>query len=50
MSKRLKKTKMDFDFEDELAFADNMYEAPRGAKPRGKHKRKQGNHKTAYYD
>lgn len=50
MSKRLKKTKLAFDFEDDFAFPDNMYEAPRGAKPRGKQKRKQGHHKTAYYD
>lgn len=50
MSKRLKKMKMAFDFEEDFALAGDMFEAPRGAKPRGKHKRKQGNHKTAYYD
>ena len=50
MSKRLKKSKLKFESEEDFVFSENMYEAPRGAKPRGKQKRKQGHHKTAYYD
>ena len=50
MSKRLKKSKLNFESEDDFLFSENMYEAPRGAKPRGKQKRRQSQHKTAYYD
>ena len=57
MSKRHKKAKLFAsssdgfdDFGLSPVFDGDMYEAPRGKKPRGKDKRKQTSHKTAYYD
>lgn len=57
MSKRHKKAKLftsspdgSDSFDLSPTFDGDMYEAPRGKKPRGKDKRKQMNHKTAYYD
>ncbi len=57
MSKRHKKSKLTFSHDESHGdsvyvpdMGEDMYEAPRGKKPRGKHKRTQQNHKVAYYD
>ena len=54
MSKRRKKDKQTMSPEEYDAyisdFHGDMYQAPKGKKPRGRDKRKAGNHKTAYYD
>lgn len=57
MSKRHKKSKLTFSHDESHGdsvyvpdIGEDMYEAPRGKKPRGKHKRTQQNHKVAYYD
>ncbi len=54
MSKRHKKTKqfISDDYDDDMAYGygGDMYQAPKGKKPRGRDKRKAGNHKSAYYD
>ncbi|NNE56684.1 MAG: hypothetical protein HKN36_01125 [Hellea sp.] len=54
MSKRHRRTKLhtaDYisDYQDFYPDGD-MYQAPRGKKPRGKDKRRAGIHKMAYYD
>ena len=57
MSKRRKKSDLNMsanelgDYEDYLSeFQNDMYQAPKGKKPRGKAKRKSSAHKTAYWD
>ena len=53
MSKRRKKSKLNIsDDHDNMdySFDGDMYQAPKGKKPRGRDKRKAGNHKTAYWD
>jgi len=54
MSKRRRKNNLNLSPEDgDPYFAGNgndMYQAPKGKKPRGKAKRKSGAHKTAYWD
>lgn len=57
MSKRHRKSKLtlsDTSGDDSMSyvpdFGGDIYETPRGKKPRGKQKRSQMNHKTAYYD
>ncbi len=54
MSKRRKKNQLDisenFSETGEFLFSEDHYQAPKGKKPRGKQKRRQSNHKTAYYD
>ncbi len=57
MSKRHRKSKLMLlsgDGDDQGLYMPDlnhdMYEAPRGRKPRGKQKRSQQNHKVAYYD
>ena len=53
MSKRHRKAKLTVsdDFDDFVPdFGGDMYQAPKSKKPRGKQKRKQAGHKSAYYD
>ena len=54
MSKRRKKDNLTMspeDYEDYLSETQgDMYQAPKGKKPRGRDKRKAGKHKTAYWD
>lgn len=56
MSKRHKKSTLTFSSQSEGPLdpqdyaATDYYEAPKGKKPKGKHRRGQSNHKTAYWD
>lgn len=54
MSKRHQKSRLvvqELDFDQNTYAMDfDLYEAPRGKKPKGKAKRRQASHKTAYYD
>ncbi|MBC6402911.1 MAG: hypothetical protein GDA39_02905 [Hyphomonadaceae bacterium] len=53
MSRRHKKSRLivsDDPADPVPDFGGDMYQAPKGRKPRGKEKRKQASHKTAYYD